>query len=980
MPLQVVCPNPQCQKPMLVKDELAGQAVRCPACKATLSAVSRSDTPAASKTAKDPSTIQSISSAKESTSVARPARQSAPSESSGWGVPTMEATTAPPPRPSGAQESAGGAPGKASRGGQREEMPANIGPYQVSHELGRGAFGVVYKGHDPKLKRDVAIKVLNRNALHSTKAVERFLREAQVVAQMHHNHIIPVFELGEHEGCHYIASRFVPGKSLAELIPDQGMGAVEAVGLVLQLLEALTYAHEMNVLHRDVKPANAIVDAKGQLYLMDFGLAGWVGQTDGRATQDGTVMGTPSYMPPEQARGDINNVRETADQYSAGVVLYELLSGHVPFEGGPIIVLLHNVISAPPPRPSEYRADLDPQLEGICLKALEKTPEERYPSCHAFADALRTWKTVRGSPIPIAVSSIVEPRLKMAGGTQAAFIKPGAKTASWELSVGTVKTADVKEETPDVPPVPVIHAKQPPPISETPPSGARDTLTEESLASGQPRRSGAIRKRRPPPVNSEARKKWLIGSGIGVGVLLLALLGLWASGVFRLKTAEVILVVEVNEPEPDVYVDGDKVTVTWGKDGKRAEVRLKPGTRKVELKKDDFTTISEEVELQDGKRRVLTARLVSRVSPAGEYDLTGGRPFVHFGPDGIRVVLRGNDATEKQFFARVYDLASTRALSPPIYHDRFVEFAWFSPDGTRVITGSGDSTAGAGRVWDAVTGQPVTRPLTHDKALYHASFSPDGKRVVTASGDGTARVWDAQTGQPITPSLRHVLDRVVLYATFSPDGKRVVTAGAMDTGRVWDAQTGQPITPPLKHDSMVKCAVFSPDSKRIVSGSWDSTARVWDAQTGQLIAPLLMHDQAWVFHASFSPDGKRVLTTTGESPNPPSGDNKMARVWDAETGQTITPPLRHEKYVIHASFSPDGARVVTASGDNTARVWDAVTGQPLTPALKHDGFVTCATFSPDGRWVVTASEDHTARLWDAKTGQELKKVTISLNE
>jgi serine/threonine protein kinase len=384
MPLQVVCPNPQCRKTMAIKDELAGQTLRCPTCNAKLSAVSRSDSLEASETAKDPSMIQAASAAKKSASSTPPTGSLTPPDSAG----------APPRKP--------------SRGGQREPMPARIGPYEVTQELGRGAFGVVYKGHDPQLKRDVAIKVLNRNALHSSKAVERFLREAQVVAQMHHNHIVPVFELGEHEESHYIASRFVPGKTLSDLIPDEGMDAVEAVELVLQLLEALTYAHEMNVLHRDIKPANAIVDAEGQLCLMDFGLAGWVGQTDGRATQDGTVMGTPSYMPPEQARGDINNVRETADQYSAGVVLYELLTGHVPFEGGPIVVLLHNVISTPPPRPSEFRADLDPQLEEICLKALAKAPEERYPSCHAFADALRTWKSVCGSS-----GTIVEPVVEL---------------------------------------------------------------------------------------------------------------------------------------------------------------------------------------------------------------------------------------------------------------------------------------------------------------------------------------------------------------------------------------------------------------------------------------------------------------------------------------------------------------------------------------------------------------------------------------
>jgi serine/threonine protein kinase len=557
MPLQVVCPNPQCRKPTMVKDELVGQALRCPACNATLSGVSRNDSPEPSKPEKDPATIQSISSAKESTSVARPTRQSSSSESSDWGVPTMKTTTARPARLSAPLESAG----KASRGGQPEELPASIGHYQVNRELGRGAFGVVYKGHDPKLKRDVAIKVLNRDALHSTMAVERFRREAQVVAQLHHNQIVPVYELGEHEDSHYIASRFVPGKTLADLIPDEGMGAIEAVGLVLQLLEALTYAHKMNVLHRDVKPANAIVDPKGQLYLMDFGLAGWVGQTDGRATQDGAVMGTPAYMPPEQARGDIHQVRETADQYSAAVVLYELLTGHVPFEGASMVVLLHNVISTPPPQPSEFRADLDPQLEEICLKALAKTPEERYPSCHAFADALRTWKTVRGSPIPIAVAAIIEPGPKAGAEAQAAFIKRGAKGASPEPAPDIlVGEPEAKAQRSFAAAKECVKRKAA--RTQASPAAAWETMTESTITSPEPRKSGATSKRRLLAEEPKSRKQWLIGVGVAGGVLMLGLVVVLAGFVIKVKTPHGTIIVANVPKDAEVHVEGETVTLT----------------------------------------------------------------------------------------------------------------------------------------------------------------------------------------------------------------------------------------------------------------------------------------------------------------------------------------------------------------------------------------------------------------------------------
>jgi serine/threonine protein kinase len=458
MPHQVVCPNPQCRKTLSVKDDLAGRPLRCPACNTLLAASSTSSRP------RNPSTINTSSSPRQGTMESPLAQQ-----------PIAEPSASTP---------------KPVKGGGKEDLPAAIGPYQISRELGRGAFGVVYLGHDPMLKRDVAIKVLKKDALNSARAIQRFLREAQVVAQMHHNHIVPVYELGEHEGCQYIASRFVPGKTLADLIPDNGMEPAEAVKLVLQLLEALAYAHEMNVLHRDVKPANAIVDARGHLSLMDFGLAGWLGQTQERATQDGTVMGTPAYMPPEQARGDIQHLSAASDQYSASVVLYELLTGRLPFKGGPIFVLLRNVIETPPPRPSEYRSGLDRKLEAICLRALAKRPQERFPSCREFAEALRTWQAGR-DPCP----AVVVPDL------------PEVLPVVIPLKVDAVPEQETAVRVPEPPRR--RKARQP---AKAEPSFAR---------------------------LSDRWWLWLVAAGgAGASVVLLVVAGLWATRVFKGTTQD----------------------------------------------------------------------------------------------------------------------------------------------------------------------------------------------------------------------------------------------------------------------------------------------------------------------------------------------------------------------------------------------------------------------------------------------------------
>jgi serine/threonine protein kinase len=278
--------------------------------------------------------------------------------------------------------------------------PQTIGPYEVKAKLGEGSFGVVYRARDASLNRDVAIKVLRGKMQGSQKVVERFRREAEAAARMLHGNIVPVFQLGENDGGYYIVSAFISGQPLSELIPPNGMEPIRAVRLILQLLDALSYAHEQGIMHRDVKPANALIDDRDHLYLADFGLAGWIGSDQGRMTDDGAMMGTPTYMAPEQARGDIQQMGIATDQYSAGVILYELLTGHVPFTGRLLATIVYHVLHSPPPAMAEFRLDVDPQLEQACQRALAKSPTDRYPSCRAFADVLQQWLHSQARPAP----------------------------------------------------------------------------------------------------------------------------------------------------------------------------------------------------------------------------------------------------------------------------------------------------------------------------------------------------------------------------------------------------------------------------------------------------------------------------------------------------------------------------------------------------------------------------------------------------
>jgi serine/threonine protein kinase len=268
--------------------------------------------------------------------------------------------------------------------------PLTVDRYEILEKLGSGAFGTVYRAYDPRLAREVALKVLHPEAFVSRQAVERFQREAQSMARLHHPHIVPVHDAGQSGRHHFIASALIRGRTLASAIPGDGMAPRRAVRLAIQLVEALAYAHKQGVLHRDVKPANVLLDEEDSLFLMDFGLAGQTEPSAARMTKMGALLGTPAYMAPEQARGDLERVGPGADLYSAGVVLFEMLTGRPPFEG-PLEALVYNAIHTTPPPPSQYRPGLDAELEAVCLKALAKHPEECFAGGQEMAAALQGW-------------------------------------------------------------------------------------------------------------------------------------------------------------------------------------------------------------------------------------------------------------------------------------------------------------------------------------------------------------------------------------------------------------------------------------------------------------------------------------------------------------------------------------------------------------------------------------------------------------
>ncbi len=440
-------------------------------------------------------------------------------------------------------------------------LPAEFGRYRILKQLGRGGMGAVYLAQDSQLGRQVALKVPFFKASESPQRVERFVREARSAAILEHPNICTVFDAGQIDGRPFITMAFLAGKPLEKAIdPEVPMPQVRAAEIVHKIALALEHAHRKGIVHRDLKPANIMLAASGEPVVMDFGLAKRVADVDpheAKLTRLGGLLGTPSYMSPEQVKGEVSAIGPATDVYALGVLLFEMLTGNTPYSGS-MGVVMAQILAAPVPPVKEFRADVDPRLDAICRKAMAKNPAERFPSMAALANVLGFYLKAPTSPQP-----------PLSAPPVAAVFK--APTAV------------------------VVHS---PFANLVTASAAAPALNKARM--GQSR-----------PVGPTATKRRLLAVG-AMGFVLLTLLlvvglvGLWASGVFKLKTKDGVIVLEDLPPDAEVTVDGETVTVQSA-DGKTFEVRVDASKKKhrIEVKRDGVKVFGDEVEVDAGGRKAV---------------------------------------------------------------------------------------------------------------------------------------------------------------------------------------------------------------------------------------------------------------------------------------------------------------------------------------------------------------------------------------
>ncbi|MGI8979565.1 MAG: protein kinase domain-containing protein [Pirellulaceae bacterium] len=842
--------------------------------------------------------------------------------------------------------------------------PTDFGEYEILGEIARGGMGVVYKARQRRLNRTVALKMILAGQLASDTDISRFYTEAEAAAQLDHSGIVPIYEVGQHGSQHFFSMAYIDGQSLQDRLKQGPLPPREAAELLTQVADAVEFAHSKGIVHRDLKPHNILLDADGKPKVTDFGLAKRLDSGDD-LTNTGDVLGTPSFMAPEQAEGKSHQLGRLVDVYSLGAVLYATLTGRPPFQAASLAEVLRQVIQQEPVAPKLLNGATPQDLDTICLKCLHKDPQRRYTSCGELHADLQHF--LHGEPITARPTSQVErawrwcqrkPLAALLLVTVAAALVTISATLVFAYS--RVSSALILEKKERKNAVDAAHREREA-KDEAVKAAEREKIAKTKAQQAE---EDALRAKQATEVALEAADKNFSRSQMRLAQHY------WLNN---------------DVPEADQLLD-----------------RCPPDLRDWEwhyLKRlchNELKVISDDLSFcnavysVDGRFLVTGGRAgIVRLWDAEKLQVTRS-----FSTDGLpvkSVAISANGERVAAFLPkevlRIWNtITGERIAEIGGIKGTFRNRMRFSPDG-QTIAGP------AGTVCDLANSKILYR--TSDHTVDHA-FLPDGQ-LVTAEGQAI-HFWD-QTGKEI----RSLPGMASMAMNVSPDGHWIAIA-LVDGVEVVDAQNGTKRFSFRAQSDSVADLCFSGDNKQIAAACGDRAVRVWDIENNRLQATLRGHGTSAPRWVSFHRDGKRLA----------SGSQDCVSIWNAEndpetthwqTGGSliVVDPVRNRFItcgngvtgivlrdcdtgkevcqrldagpVLCAAYSQDGRRLATG-GPSGITVWDGETLKERQDLPPINAAVTRLTFGPDAVSLYSASADKFVRRWHIDQGKMIAEAQL----
>ena len=707
-----------------------------------------------------------------------------------------------------------------------EFVGQQFGNYRLTLLIGSGGFADVYLGEHVYLDIRSAIKVLKTRLVDDEQ--ERFLQEARTIAHLLHPNIVRVLDYGVEGEMPFLVMDYAPNGTLRRRIRRGTCLSPQAILLYLkQIASALQYAHEQNVVHRDVKPENMLLGRNDEVLLSDFGIAVIAQTAHFQSTQE--VIGTVAYMAPEQIQGE---PQAASDQYALGIVVYEWLCGDVPFHGS-FTEQCSEHLFAVPPSLQEKVPGLANAIVDVVNRAIEKDPTQRFPTIQAFADAF-------------AEACLLEPLSDVAATSsgQEAISPSVATTPIDEVTESanepTVRAGEQKER----------HTRSTH-QTEYPDTVAASATDREPLFEGKvPDVPPAMRQ--PAKIQKISRRSVIIGVSAGLATLAVASSVAWLIHEQEQPVAHpsVFTPRPVQSPQPV----GTTVATYRGHTGSVYALSWSLSGQYIASGGEDTTV---QVWSTTSAQSLYTYR--------GNAGLLNSVFAVAWSPD-IRYIASG--CADKM--VQVWEAATGNHLFTYRGHAARVLTVSWSPDGKSIASGSADKTV---QVWGIAPEAYLYTYFGHTATIFSAAWSPDGHLIASGGADKTVQVWEATTGKSV--AMYHGHSNAVYSISWSPDGKYIVSGGADRTVQVWEATTGKHIYTYNGHTGLlytVSTVAWSPVGNRVVSGSTDSTVHVWDATTGDNV--YIYHGHTGIIYtAQWSPDATYIASAGGDS---------TVRVWQAK--------------------------------------------------------------------------------------------------